>query len=374
MPIACKPAASRDACASSSAYVSPRRPQVMASRSGRIRACARARSPGSATSHDGSWVEKATTTRHVLRAGCYVRTCERAGVRTACRAEATEQGRSRRRMLSAATQSPVPAPARTPGRGNGRGAPRPAGCAGAGRRARRLSRRALPSRGGLRFRGRSGWAAGASDSAPSSAASVTDSIGARPSPNSIATRPFQASDASSHPANSAPCARSLPQIVSRRSVGANALHLRQVEEVRHCRPPARQPGPSQVGECRLLVERRRSRPQRPGIERVEDDAVGQARDAVEPFGQAAAPPHHRRQAREAHAGDRVVDVLGTQAAERDDVGGGLDAGATSTPSRSARSAARRHRGRGRPRLRSGAPPDRRRPRWRSGRDSRRRGS
>ena len=222
---------------------------------------------------------------NTARATCWVRRV-RTCVRAACEQPAPEREQRRRRIQRAV--SSARSNARSRERTRSSSASRVGRCWSPSETTREAS---TSFARGLRFRGRCCWGAAASDSAPLVGGQRhrlhrRAAVGTNP----IATRPFQPSDASSQPANSARLRAIAAAIDSRLQRRRHRLHPRQVEEVRHCRPPARQPGPPQVGECRLLVERRHSRPERPGIERVEDDAVGQAATPSSPSGR---PPRHQ---------------------------------------------------------------------------------
>ena len=86
-------------------------------------------------------------------------------------------------------------------------------------------------------------------------------------------------------------------------------HLRQIEEVRERRAPARQRASSADRSAPCARSRRvGSRPRGVRVDGVEHQPVGETREIVERLDRSAAPPDERRQAGQPQRGDGVVEI------------------------------------------------------------------
>ena len=91
---------------------------------------------------------------------------------------------------------------------------------------------------------------------------------------------------------------------------------RNVEEVRHQRTPAGQPGPAEIGDRGVFRQWECARPHGRGVLRIENHPVGKIGNPFEHFRIATSPPDRRGQAREPERRDRVVQVIRAQLFQR----------------------------------------------------------
>ncbi len=131
-------------------------------------------------------------------------------------------------------------------------------------------------------------------------------------------RPAQAGAAASRQTGE-PRARSPPRSTAPRKLRRALPHLRQIEEVRDRRAPARQARPAQIGERRALEQACRRCPAGIGSSASRTRRSARLGQIVERLDRSAAPPDHRGQARQPERRDRIVEEPRRQPRDRDRV-------------------------------------------------------